>query len=126
MPQEISLKRGKQENNSLALFTDISQESPVIRNAVAQSMTLLVPSVLLPLLLLFFLSFPLVCFSLFHSFPADRSHAAPKKLPLPHLSPPRPAAELSGGGGASAVLRRGTAENDFTHDITASLRQALS
>lgn len=39
MPQEISLKRGKQENNSLALFTDISQESPVIRNAVAQSMT---------------------------------------------------------------------------------------
>lgn len=39
IPQEISLKRGEQENNSLALFTDISQESPVIRNAVAQSMT---------------------------------------------------------------------------------------
>lgn len=59
MPQEISLKRGKQENNSLALFTDISQESPVIWNAVAQSMT--------SSSLLFLTHLPCFCWSLSHS-----------------------------------------------------------
>lgn len=110
MPQEISLKRGKQENNSLALFTDISQESPVIRNAVAQSMT---SSSLLFLTPLFFYFF------------VGRSHTVTIPLFCFHVSPPLPAAMHSGGGGVSAGTGRNT-ENDSTHDITTLLCQVFS
>lgn len=108
MPQEISLKRGKQENNSLALFTDISQESPVIRNAVAQSMTF---SSLLFLTPLFFL------FGLFHTQSPLRCFVSPSVLCclLPCIQVEVMCQQEHGE----------TLENDSTHDITTLLCQVF-
>lgn len=109
MPQEISLKRGKQENNSLALFTDISQESPVIRNAVAQSMT---SSSLLFYNPPFFFVF------------VDRPPLHSPKLLFPHLSSAA-CCHASQVEVACQQERGETTENDFTHDITALLCQVF-
>lgn len=108
MPQEISLKRGKQENNSLALFTDISQESPVIRNAVAQSMTsssLLTPTLTSPFFFFSFLQTVALTQSQSRCFVSTS---------LPHV----PAAMHSGGGDVSAGTGRNT-ENGSTHNYIA-------